>query len=320
MPKTLTELTDKFLNGFEGCAIMGVVDSFRREKPLSEMMSFLLCLPEAHRHLTPAECRPELERDVRAAEHFRAQGNDYYHRMLFEQALQMFSTSILLAPHPPRRPYPAAGEKESSEGSDTSFLPFSREEEDEEKQALSLGYANRSAMLLELKQYSLSLRDISLALRFGYPKRLRYKLVSRWARCLIALDRDREAMQFLDAALEGLDSLPCDELTLASAKVSLLMVRRACKKAGSSPRGSPSFSLDALAHVKEKEFTVPSLKKINRSAPALSSAVKVAYSRAKGRHLLATRDIKPGTLRRDFMTTPGEKVPLAGAVTLKINE
>ncbi|XP_047469829.1 SET and MYND domain-containing protein 4-like [Penaeus chinensis] len=298
MSKTLSQLTDEFLNGFEGCAIMKVVDSFRREKSLSEMMSFLLSLPEAHRHLTPAECPPEFKRDFRAAECFRAKGKSYYEGMLIEQALQMFSTSILLAPHPPRRPYPAAGKKESSEGSETPFLPFSREEEeDEENQALSLGYANRSAMLLELKQYSLCLRDIGLALRLGYPKRLRYKLISRWAKCLIALKRDREAEQLLNAALEGLGSLPCDDLTLASAKVSLLMVRQTCKNSGSSRKGSPSLSLDALALVKEEEFKVPSLNNnINWSAPALSSAVKVAYSRTKGRHLLATRDIKPGEL------------------------
>ncbi|XP_063587431.1 SET and MYND domain-containing protein 4-like [Penaeus indicus] len=297
MSKTLTELTDEFLNGFEGCGIMKVVDSFRREKSLSEMMSFLLSLPEAHRHLTPAECLPELKRDVGAAEYFRVIGKSFYQEMLIDKALEMFTKSIILAPHPPGRPYPAAGEKESPRGSETPFLPFSREEEeDEEKCALSLGYANRSAILLELKQYSLCLRDLGLALRLGYPKCLRYKLVSRWAKCLIALDREREAVQLLNAALEALGTLPYDKLTLASAKASLLMVRQTCKKFGSSQKSSPSFSLDALATAKEKEFKVPSLKNINRSAPALSSAVKVAYSRAKGRHLLATRDIKPGEL------------------------
>lgn len=277
---------------------MEVVDSFRSKKPLVEMMSFLLGLPEAHLHLTPAECRWEEEKNANAAEHYRALGNALYDRRLTAQALQMFSTSILLAPHPPRRPYPAAGEKESLGGSETPFPPFSteEEEEDEGKQVLSLAYANRSAMLLELKRYPACLRDIGLALRFGYPKRLRYKLVSRWARCLIALDREKEAVALLDAALEGLGSLPCDELTLANAKVSLLMVRQLCRKAASSSKGSPSFSLSAPALAKEREFKVPKLKNENRSAPALSSAVKVAYTRAKGRHLVATRDINPGEL------------------------
>ncbi|XP_042876416.1 uncharacterized protein LOC122256030 isoform X2 [Penaeus japonicus] len=296
MVKTLAELTDNFLGSFEGCAVIDVVDSFRREKPLHEMMSFLLRLPEAHRHLTPAECHPKNEKNAIAAEQFRSEGNSFYSTGRYGVALKMYSMSILLAPQPPGRSYPAAGEKDCDSSESGEFVPFSREEEeDEENQVLSLGYANRSAVLLEMKNVSKCLRDLNLALRFGYPKRLRFKLIVRWARCLILLGRDREALELLNTSLKALESLPHDELARVDAKVSLLVIRGMCKNTGPLPKG-PSLSFRAPPFKEDMEIKIPRLKTPNRSIPALSNAVKLDYSRAKGRHLVAARNIYPGEL------------------------
>lgn len=52
-----------------------------------------------------------------------------------------------------------------------------------------MAYANRSACLVHLGDYSLALADIDLALENGYPVDLRYKLLERRAKCLQAIGR-----------------------------------------------------------------------------------------------------------------------------------
>lgn len=54
---------------------------------------------------------------------------------------------------------------------------------------LAMAYANRSASLLHLGDYSRALGDIELALDSGYPIDLRYKLIERRAKCLLGLGR-----------------------------------------------------------------------------------------------------------------------------------
>jgi hypothetical protein len=43
------------------------------------------------------------------------------------------------------------------------------EHEEGEDPVLALGLANRSAVLVQLKEYSMAIRDIQLSVQFGYP-------------------------------------------------------------------------------------------------------------------------------------------------------
>jgi len=52
---------------------------------------------------------------------------------------------------------------------------------------LALGYANRSAVLFQMKEYELCIRDITRAFNYSYPNNLMYKLFERKARCQRAL-------------------------------------------------------------------------------------------------------------------------------------
>lgn len=52
-----------------------------------------------------------------------------------------------------------------------------------------MAFANRSAALFHLDAYARALVDIDQALASGYPDELRYKLVERQAKCLMALGR-----------------------------------------------------------------------------------------------------------------------------------
>ena len=54
-------------------------------------------------------------------------------------------------------------------------------------QELALGYANRSAVLFQMKEYQLCIRDITRAFNYSYPNNLMYKLFERKARCQRAL-------------------------------------------------------------------------------------------------------------------------------------
>ena len=62
---------------------------------------------------------------------------------------------------------------------------------------LALGYANRSAVLFQMKEYELCIRDITRAFNYSYPNNLMYKLFERKSRCQRALKvRTRNKQDF----------------------------------------------------------------------------------------------------------------------------
>lgn len=66
---------------------------------------------------------------------------------------------------------------------------------------LALAYANRSAAYFYSNEYNLCLSDIERAFKFGYPKKLRPKLIERKLNCLVRLELFHEALDFVK--LEG---------------------------------------------------------------------------------------------------------------------
>ncbi len=52
-----------------------------------------------------------------------------------------------------------------------------------------MAFANRSAALVHLADYTKALTDIDQALNNGYPAELRYKLAERQAKCMMALGK-----------------------------------------------------------------------------------------------------------------------------------
>ena len=65
---------------------------------------------------------------------------------------------------------------------------------------LALGYANRSAVLFQMKEYDLCIRDITRALDHKYPNNLMYKLFERKARCHKALKDYPRALEAMKSA------------------------------------------------------------------------------------------------------------------------
>lgn len=70
---------------------------------------------------------------------------------------------------------------------------------------LSLALANRSACLYHQGYFENCLHDISLALRFRYPRNLEYKLFQRKAQCLTKLSRFKEAEEAFKSANDSLE-------------------------------------------------------------------------------------------------------------------
>ena len=65
--------------------------------------------------------------------------------------------------------------------------------------------ANRSAAFYRLNDHELTLQDVDLALNESYPAKLRYKVLDRRARCLLALHQYGEAREAFRATLLALD-------------------------------------------------------------------------------------------------------------------
>ncbi|KAK9499021.1 hypothetical protein O3M35_003540 [Rhynocoris fuscipes] len=76
---------------------------------------------------------------------------------------------------------------------------------DENKSENSIIRANRSAALYELEEFQLALIDIEKALKNEYPNELRYKIVDRKAKCLLALKQHQKAIQAFRETITALD-------------------------------------------------------------------------------------------------------------------
>lgn len=149
---------------------------------------------------------------------------------------------------------------------------------------LSIGYANRSVLLCDVKLYSDCLCDINEAIKNGYPDELKSKLYFRKAICLQAL---------------------CDKNHHPDVVNAFLKVRKHMEKIIPDER----IIFEKIVDEQEKlnlndkitifpkwdyEQFIPKLKMENNSIPGLSDSVKLKYSNEFGRHIVASRNIKPG--------------------------
>ncbi|XP_064088538.1 SET and MYND domain-containing protein 4-like [Macrobrachium nipponense] len=196
----------------------------------------------------------------------RLLGNECYKAKNYTKALESYNQSILAAPHP-------VLSNIRMEETDGDAEEFGVPRIDparyggvslEQCSALGKGFANRSAILLDLGAYEECLEDIDLALEYGYPEELRPKLEARRLKCQEA-QRQEETSNF-------------KQRDLLDGNLEKLVLRDALKEFKSVVAKKP-----------------PVLKDPNPCLPAFSSSVKVCHWPDKGRRgLVATRDIKPG--------------------------
>ncbi|KAK7078355.1 hypothetical protein SK128_023496 [Halocaridina rubra] len=155
---------------------------------------------------------------------------------------------------------------------------------------LAKAYTNRSAVLYRKKKYEKCLSDINFALMYGVPKRIQASLEGRRGKCLAAISivKPGETPPVMDVDLNFRDIIDMFEK---------------CKLSNESPVVpelllSPERKYRDLAAAVDPEGS-PALLKLSRpneNVSCLSNVVAVAYSPAKGRHLIAQRAIRPGEL------------------------
>ena len=118
------------------------------------------------------------EKDERVAKKYRIKGNHHYAKNRMKEALNMYNACILHAPFL---------EKDIAEGNSAS------PEDVKDTSELALGFANRSAVLFNKKEYKACVNDIQRALALDYPVKSKYKLYERYAKCLIHQEKFSEA-------------------------------------------------------------------------------------------------------------------------------
>ncbi|XP_066953501.1 uncharacterized protein [Macrobrachium rosenbergii] len=207
-----------------------------------------------------------LEESVKSedrADMLRLHGNQCYEAKNYLQALDSYNKSIIAAPHPV-----LSNVRIEETESDAEF-GFPRIDPAryggvalEKCSALGKGFANRSAVMLDIGAYEKCLEDIDLALEYGYPEELRPKLEARRLKCQEAQRREKESNCSQRDFVDNVDRFALRDF-LKNLKYNLTL-------------------------------KPPVIKDPNPCIPAFSSAVRVSYWPNKGRGLVATRDIKPG--------------------------
>jgi len=127
----------------------------RKVTDTAELLQTLAQFPETQFKQYLAAEAPVLRKNSRRSQQLREEGNRAYTAGRNEQALKLYTESVRFAPF-----------GEGGTGED-----------------LSLAFANRSAVLAQLKLFRLALQDIRLSLQAGYPAHLQYKLHERRAKC-----------------------------------------------------------------------------------------------------------------------------------------
>jgi len=245
-----------------------------------DRFSFVSALPGVRQALTASSPLSGVDRtggrsSEEAAQH-RQKGNELYKAERLREALASYTASVLVAP------VIDCGDSNDPEESGT---------EDTEKTNLEfvLALGNRSACLLQMKRYDECLTDLALALRYGYPRHLRYKLYDRQARSLIELGR-------FDEALEALRNLHSSlSLTTLEPEQRSSIARNAdkkvdfCRSAVVQPRTPNDSSTD------QDKLSVPVISGANNERfPGASDAFDVRYHQDKGRYGVASRDVGVG--------------------------
>ncbi|XP_066976668.1 SET and MYND domain-containing protein 4-like [Macrobrachium rosenbergii] len=265
---------------FKGALLEGwqtgeVAAHFGPTASLESMFKYLSSLPEAQQILLPPPGDNRISRKGAVeAEKFRNEGNRFYREKKLDKALLAYNYSILAAPHPP-------------------VVDGSSNVVGNEYEVLALGYANRSALLYETDQYESALADIERAIAFGYPANRKHRLQERQAKCLLALGRAQEARQTLEEAINLLNALSLEEKEAATTWDSITKLLTKCENK-SQETETTTGAYDRLYYT--GPISPPDINSPQANTPCMSSALRIAYTPARGRHLVAEREIQPGEI------------------------
>ena len=179
-----------------------------------EMYEFVKNVPLVQENLK--QCRDFLrgeQKDERVAKKYRIKGNHHFAKNRMKEALNMYNACILHAPF---------SDKDIVRGNSASLGDVEGTSE------LSLGFANRSAVLFNKREYEACVSDIQRALALDYPVKSRYKLYERYAKCLIHKEKFSEAELIVQEGLTFLEKSDLREDQKFRIKKSLTNMEALC--------------------------------------------------------------------------------------------
>ena len=165
---------------------------------------------------------------------------------------------------------------------------------DDQGEDMALAFANRSALYFRQKKFSDSLNDTRLALKCGYPKHLKYKVYQRQAKCLYELGHFKEAKHSYRDAINFLNFSKLNKeqkhnvLNDIQSSVDNIQVQEDEDDKNNETKEPRRVEVD-----KDKRLT-PNFPR-NPKFPSLYKGLTVKYDSDRGRHVIATENIKCGS-------------------------
>lgn len=221
-------------------------------------------------------------KDRSESQKLRNLGNQVYQKNRLSEALEHYSQSICLAPHP----LPP-----------NTYLNHPQDQEETYTyEELALGYANRSAVLFQMKEYELCIRDITRAFNYSYPNNLMYKLFERKSRCQRAMKDYARALESMKEAEMWMKYSTLSETKSVSFKKDI------AKQIEFLTEKVNAMTMDEIENMKNFGPQVsgclakppPTLSDPNPILPCATSHVKIKYHPDKGRYLVTEKDVAPG--------------------------
>ncbi|KAF2366671.1 SET domain [Trinorchestia longiramus] len=300
---TLKTITKKFKERLES------ENDFGKLRSVSEKFQYLWEFNKKNPVQLPNVTENINKKNAELSEAFRNEGNRLYRQKKLQKALEAYNIALIAAPHPQD-----ANEYDNK----VNELPYEGQFSNGEFSHLSYAYANRSALLYELNEYERAMMDISAATACGYPKSKQHKLWERRIKCLISLEKFKEAHSSALLLEAKLTNFPMDAKELKTFKADLSKLLSKCCVAENGQNNSPknqttqsnfskisSGSSKSVTEQSRKRATTFCQNNLRLTVPVqtsrnckgtVSSAVGVQCSESKGRHLVALRDISPGEI------------------------
>ncbi|XP_032793835.2 SET and MYND domain-containing protein 4 [Daphnia magna] len=194
----------------------------------------------------------------------RTEGNEFFKKKNYERAVRLYSEAISKAP---------------SIAKDT------------EEPQLAMAFANRSAALFHLDAYARALVDIDQALASGYPDELRYKLVERQAKCLMALGRPTD--QIAATCESAIKCVNDSRLDLVKRQQFERDMKQLISESAVPNQMIPAVNIKSIKD-KEKKHLPDITAGRNIEHPSFSSKIRIEEDAISGRYGVADSPIRVG--------------------------
>ncbi|XP_047473086.1 SET and MYND domain-containing protein 4-like [Penaeus chinensis] len=242
-----------------------VMSHFEPEEEDEDMFTYLWSLQAAHIHLTPDFPSHKKSR-VKAIELQNLSSLSWL-RGDPHHAMRLYNQAVANAPSP---------DQCVSEGG-------ARVQISKPDQTLADCYAGRSGVFFSLGFFDHCLRDVKRAVQAGYSRKAE---LEKWKKkCLNAIGRETD-LPYVKEATRRFRGRPRKETFHERFKL-----YQQSQLGGYSLSESFRKSLLSEAEIPKLKLSDP-----HPTIPTMSNAVTLAYTPAKGRHILAARDIYPGEL------------------------